>query len=114
MRAASSNHPRTLAALVATLVGVTSCTDSYLYDPRRESEIPADRTVSVEGDFCTPATAEVTRPIKILMVMDASQSMNVNDPDGTRATALIDLMNNLPDDPEIYITLLLFAGSTSA
>jgi len=110
-------HPRSSRWLGAAALAVLlsfSCTDSYLYDPKVEDQIPADRTMAVAGDFCTPPSNAVVRPIKILLVMDASQSMSVNDPDGTRAQAMIDLMSTLPDDPEIYISILLFAGSTSA
>jgi hypothetical protein len=53
------------------------------------------------------------RPIKIALLMDASQSMRVTDPMGQRALAMIELMDNLPQDPEVYITVLTFAGSTS-
>lgn len=92
---------------------ILSCTDTYLEDPRNQSAVPADRTVAVEGEFCTASPNEVVRPIKIALLMDASQSMRVTDPMGTRATAMIDLMANLPQDPEVYITVLTFAGSTS-
>lgn len=102
-----------LHAAVA-VVAIVACTDTYLEDPRNQSEVPADRTVAIEGQLCTASPNEVVRPIKIALLMDASQSMSVSDPNGTRVTAMIDLMNNLPQDPEIYITVLLFAGSTSA
>ncbi len=99
--------------MIATVLAV-ACTDTYLHDPRRTDVIPADRTVALEGEFCTPATGDVVRPIKIAMVFDASQSMSVTDPDGTRAKALIELMDTLPQDPEIYISVMLFAGNVSA
>jgi hypothetical protein len=103
----------TALVLCALLSTSLSCTDTYLEDPRNQSEVPADRTVAVEGEFCTPSPNEVVRPIKIALLMDASQSMRVTDPMGQRALAMIDLMANLPQDPEIYITVLTFAGSTS-
>lgn len=93
---------------------LTTCTSSYLYDERRNLEPPVDRALALEGQFCTIGTNEVVRPIKILLVMDASQSMRVTDPNGTRARALVDLIQNLPNDPEIYISTMLFAGSTTA
>ncbi|MFZ5468928.1 MAG: VWA domain-containing protein [Myxococcota bacterium] len=103
-----------IAALLAAAVVVAACTDTYLYDERRVDQLPADRTFALEGRFCTLGTNEVVRPIKILLAMDASQSMREFDPDGTRATALIELMATLPNDPEIYISVMLFAGSTTA
>lgn len=99
---------------VAVAAAAASCTDTYLYDQRREDQLPVDRTVSMEGEFCTPATNEVVRPIKILIAMDASQSMRVTDPDGTRAQAVVDLLDSLPQEKEVSIVVMLFAGSTTA
>ncbi len=107
--------PALAAALVVGLVAlVAACTDAYLYDERRDEQVPVDRAVAFDGRFCTVGTNEVVRPIKIVVAMDASQSMVVSDPDGTRAVALIDLIENLPTDPEVYIAVVLFAGSTTA
>lgn len=103
---------RALASLA--LAAAAACTDSYLYDERRVDQLPADRTVALEGTVCTAGANEIVRPIKILLAMDASQSMNVTDPDGTRARALIELLDTLPEDPEIHVAVMLFAGSTSA
>lgn len=91
-----------------------SCSDSYLYDERRQQKVPADRTVALEGRFCTLGTNDIVRPIKILIAIDASQSMNATDPNGTRARATIELFNNLPNEPDIYVLVMLFAGSTTA
>lgn len=105
-----------LAAAGVLLAGlaVSSCTDTYLYDQRREDQLPRDRTVSIVGTFCTPSANEVVRPIKILIALDASQSMRVTDPGGTRARATVELIDNLPQDREIYLAVMLFAGSTTA
>lgn len=100
-------------AVVAAVLAI-ACTDTYLIDERRVSSLPADRSLALEGKFCTPATNEVVRPIKIMLALDASQSMAVTDPDGSRAKALIELMDSLPQDPEIYIAVMVFAGSVPA
>ncbi len=100
------------AAVVACLV--TACTNAYLYDERREDQLPRDRTVAIEGEFCTPSTDEVVRPIKVFIAMDASQSMKVTDPNGTRAQAVVDLLDHLPQEKEVEFVVMLFAGSTTA
>lgn len=102
-----------LFAFIAGLV-LAACSDTYLYDERREREIPVDRSVSLQGEFCTPGTDQVVRPIKILLAMDASQSMAVTDPDGSRARAVVELLDNLPQEREVSILVMLFAGSTTA
>lgn len=91
-----------------------ACTDSYLYDERRDDELPVDRAVTVQGQVCTPGTNEIVRPVKVAIAMDSSQSMRVTDPEGTRATALVELLENLPNDDEVYLSVMVFAGSTSA
>lgn len=105
--------PKLVAAGLVVLGALWACTDTYLFDERSQALVPADRTVAIEGDFCTPSPNEVVRPIKIVLAMDASQSMGVTDPNGTRATALVELFRSLPKDPEIYVTTMVFAGSTT-
>ena len=89
-----------------------ACTDTYLYDERRDDELPRDRSLEFQGQFCTPSPNEIIRPIKIVIAMDASQSMKVTDPGGTRAQAVIELIDSLPQEDEIQFVVLLFAGST--
>lgn len=108
------SEARLRAGAAAAALAVLSCTDTYLEDPRNQAEVPADRTVAIEGSFCTDSPAEVVRPIKILVMMDASQSMLTTDPNGVRAQALIDLMNFLPQDPEVEISVMVFAGSATS
>jgi hypothetical protein len=107
-------HRAIAAALAASLALGAACTSSYLYDERRRDVLPVDRSLVVQGTFCTYGANDVVRPIKILIVLDASQSMRVTDPDGTRALAAVKLLNSLPQDPEIYFAVMLFAGSTTA
>ncbi len=102
-----------LAAFLAAAV-FAACTNTYLFDERRDNQVPRDRTLTLEGAFCTPSPNEVVRPIKIILAMDASQSMAVTDPNGSRAKAVIDLLDNLPQEPEINFVVMLFAGSTTA
>lgn len=103
-----------MLSAVAAMAAVAACTDTYLWDQRRDEQVPADRTVQFEGEFCTPSPNQVVRPIKVLLAMDASQSMGVTDPHGTRATAVVALLDSLPQEPEIQFVVMLFAGSTTA
>ncbi|MFY0525373.1 VWA domain-containing protein [Archangium gephyra] len=99
---------------LAGLLTVVACTDAYLYDGRRDQEVPVDRAVALEGQVCTLGSNQVVRPIKLVVALDASQSMNVSDPDGTRATALVELIDSLPQDDEVELAVMVFAGSTTA
>ena len=97
-------------ALASVLV-LDSCTNAFLYDERRSDLLPSERAITLEGRFCTN---QIIRPIKILIAMDASGSMANSDPDGTRATATVNLIGNLPRDPQVFLSVMLFAGSTTA
>ena len=111
----TTNRARLVAAALAGMLGLgVACTQSYLYDERRRDQLPTDRTLTLEGRFCTLGTNDVVRPIKILFAFDASQSMRVSDPNGTRAFAVVQLLNSLPRDPNISFSVMLFAGSTTA
>ena len=111
----SSPRARLFAGALAGMLGLgIACTQSYLYDERRRDQLPTDRTITLEGRFCTLGTNDVVRPIKILFAFDASQSMRVSDPNGTRAFAVVQLLNSLPRDPNISFSVMLFAGSTTA
>lgn len=103
---------RPLARLALLLAAVGGCSDSYLFDPNAGRHGMQDRAVRVAGRFCTEPTTELSRPIKLLFAMDTSESMAATDPDGTRARALVDLLDALPDSPEIELGVLLFAGDT--
>ena len=100
-----------MAALLTLTLG--GCSQSYLYDQLLSSEVPLDRSVALKGTFCSPATNAVVSPLKIVIALDTTLSMNVNDPDGARATATVNLINGLPQDPNVSIAVLLFAGFTS-
>lgn len=107
--------PAAVAAPIAVaLVALVACSDAYLYDERRAADLPVDRAFSLSGEVCTPGTNDIVRPIKIVLALDASQSMRVTDPDGTRATAVIELLQALPNEDEVYVSVMLFAGSTTA
>ncbi|HEY8207115.1 MAG TPA: VWA domain-containing protein [Myxococcaceae bacterium] len=95
------------------VAAAVACSDAFLFDDRRTDQVPVDRAITVKGEFCTPSANDVVRPIKILIAMDASQSMGVTDPNGTRANATVQLLDSLPQDPEIYVAVMLFAGSTT-
>jgi hypothetical protein len=103
---------RWLGASLALMVWAATggCTGTYLYDPNAGLHGMVDRSLRVSGRFCTEPTSSLSRPIKLLVAMDTSESMTTTDPDGTRATALVELLESLPDDPEIFVGVMLFAG----
>ncbi len=106
--------PTRLLALMAALVfSLSGCTDVFLKDPNIGKQGATDRAITVAGEFCAEGAQDVVRPVKILLAMDTSQSMAATDPNGTRAAALVQLLENLPEDPEVYVGVMLFAGDVT-
>lgn len=105
-RPVSARSARTTLLLAA----LVSCTNAQLYDLGETGTPPIDRQVQLQGSFCTLGPNQVVSPIKILFMMDASGSMRRSDPTGSRATAVVNLIQSLPPDPNIYFAVMLFAG----
>ncbi len=99
---------RVLCTLIACALG--ACTDANLIDTGTQGLAPVDRSLQVQGSLCTLGPNDVVSPIKILFAMDATQSMNRSDPTGSRAVATVQLLQSLPQDPNVYFAVMLFAG----
>ncbi len=104
--------PRALFVLSLSLAAAQGCTDAYLYDPNAGKHGAVDRAISVRGQLCTDSPTDLKRPLKILFAMDTSGSMSNSDPLGTRATAMVNLIDALPQVPEVEFAVMLFAGDT--
>lgn len=98
---------RTTCFVLATTL---ACTDTDIYDPRPERELVNERAVRIEGTFCTPPVADARRPLKVLLIIDSSPSLAVTDPDGSRATATVALLESLPREPEVEVAVMVFSG----
>lgn len=76
----TGHMPRWTATGLTALVLLTACTETDLYR-NDEVEIPVyDNKLRVSGRFCTTDPADVVFPLKVMFIIDTSQSMNVNDP----------------------------------
>src|SRR5262249_50407895 len=114
-RSVTIQRARLAAAALAGMLGLgVACTQSYLYDERRRGELPTERALTLQGRFCTLGTNDGLPPVKSPSASAAARSTGVSDPTGTRAFAVVTLLNSLPRDPTISFSVMLFAGSTTA
>ncbi|MBI2892010.1 MAG: VWA domain-containing protein [Deltaproteobacteria bacterium] len=100
---------------------LASCTNADLRDTPDPPPAVLDDKLSIQGHVCTSDPSELTFPVKVIFVIDSSQSMNVSDPvdpadpDGYtgRQKALRDVVAQLlGSNPEgIGIGIVSFAGS---
>lgn len=71
---------------------LSGCTEAAIVKPTEESGPVFDNKLDLSGRFCTSDPNDLKFPVKVLFIIDTSQSMNVSDPvqtnvrDLTRAT----------------------------
>ncbi len=84
MRAARWIWPGLLAlGLVVTwlpVVGLTACTDAALEEIPTPPPAPRDDTLRVDGRLCTRPPDALAFPLRVLFVVDGSESMEITDP----------------------------------
>jgi hypothetical protein len=76
---------------------------------------PIDNLMAVRGKFCTEKPESVEFPVKVLFVVDVSDSMSVTDPPDpadnnytARTRAVIDVVNALAGVPGVEIAIIAF------
>jgi hypothetical protein len=98
MRHATSSLPFVL---------LVACTESNFYIPPVVLEHPVDNKVMVAGGFCAEGANDLESYLKIMFIIDRSNSMRVTDPNNRRISAVREVINEFIDDP---ISLRLRAG----
>lgn len=107
------------AIALALLLGFVGCTDAKLRRAPEPPPTPIDDKLAIQGRVCTSDPSTLTFPVKIILVIDASQSMNVSDPADPltlhtgRRTAAEEVINTLLDQDQegVGIAIVSFAGA---
>lgn len=84
-----------------------ACTDAQLYIPPELTEHSLDNKVRLTGGFCAEGASELDAFLKIMLIIDRSNSMLVTDPTNQRIAAARDLILRFVEDP---VSLKLRAG----
>ncbi len=85
-----------------TCVGLVACSNADLHLPRGLDATIRDNKVSIEGGFCAEAAEDLSSYLKIMLVIDQSNSMNVTDPNNRRVSAAQELVMQFVEDPATY------------
>ncbi len=97
------------SSLLAAVV-IAACTDAGLAAIDDSMVEYIDNKLSITGEFCTSPADEVIFPVKLLIVMDQSASLQCTDPGNNRLTAL-DLMGGELDPlPNVEFGVVGFAS----
>ena len=109
-------------SLAAVALTLTACSQASLYPMEKPPEVRDDR-MTVSGQFCTDEPKPAEFPVRILFIVDISQSMNVTDPEPTvcatavcfsrRATAVEEIVNAYPPGNGIEYGLITFQSSVA-
>jgi hypothetical protein len=100
-----------LAAATVALALSIGCSDRRLV-PIEGEEIPEyDNLVDIDASFCTRRAEEVAFPVKLLLVLDGSGSLQFTDQSGTRRAAVRDLMSSLAPQPDVYVATMVFGSN---
>ncbi len=112
-----------LAACWALSALLAACSDVTLKQVQAGPPPPRDDKIAVEGRFCTDPPKPLEFPLRVLFIVDTSQSMNVTDPAPPTCTAMmcfprrgeavLEVLNAYPGGNGVEYALEQF-GSSSA
>lgn len=101
-------------------LGLVACTNVPLERLPKPPPPPVDNLISIKGRFCTEKPETVEFPVKILFVVDVSDSMSVTDPPDpadnnltARSRAVIDVINTLAGVPGVEIGIIAFDSNVN-
>lgn len=100
----------TITVLLTALVVMvfTACTESGLQQIPEPEPDYVDNLLDVHGEYCTSRAEEMEFPVKILVVMDQSASLQCTDPVMLRDQALRSLVNEVRGNPSVTMGYIGF------
>lgn len=97
---------------LALLLSLTACTEAGLQPLIDDAVLYVDDKLTVAGQFCTSPSDEVAFPVKLLIVIDQSASLQCTDPANNRLTALNLAGADLDVLPNVEFGVIGFASWT--
>jgi len=89
-------------------VAATSCTDSGLEPARGDAGTIYDNELHLTGDVCLSPDTDAVFPVKVLFVVDTSDSMSVTDRSGNRAKAVRTVLTRYQNNPAVTFGVIAF------
>ncbi len=106
-----------LRLLILTLL-LTGCSRAKLEQVPPDPPPPRDDKIDIEGEFCTRSPGELAFPLRVLFIVDTSDSMEVTDPpdeetgESSRVAAVRATWTRLLDEsPFAKIGIMLFSAN---
>ena len=89
----------------------SGCTDRKLKPVELEQPRVVDDLVDIEAEFCTRPVEDVVFPVKLLLVLDTSGSLQFTDQSGLRRAAVRELMSNLATQNDLFVSTIGFGSN---
>ncbi len=99
--------------------GLNGCTDVDIFETPGIGTGQKDDKLKIKGSFCTEHPDELKFPVKIMFIIDCSQSMIVTDPQPTpndfpgRVQAVLDVVQKFRNDPGVAFAILRFEAAAN-
>jgi hypothetical protein len=98
-------------AVVAVVGALGGCSERKLVPVEIDQPDVVDDLVDVEAEFCTRPVEDVTFPVKLLLVMDTSGSLQFTDQAGLRRPAVQQLMSSLATQNDLQVATIGFGSN---
>jgi hypothetical protein len=89
-----SCYLRWLLALSLVVASAASCTESGVQPIEEDNTALVDDLLMISGEVCTSDPTEVVFPVKIMVIVDGSGSMQFTDPSDATTTTVVDSNGN--------------------
>ncbi len=104
-------HRRLATTLLLSAAVVAACTDRSLVPVEGEQPDVVDDLVDIDAEFCTRPVEDVTFPVKLILVLDTSGSLQFTDQSGLRRVAVRQLMSSLSTQNELLVATFGFGSN---
>ncbi|RME23180.1 MAG: VWA domain-containing protein, partial [Deltaproteobacteria bacterium] len=97
----------------------SACTDADVFETPGLGAGAHDDKLKIEGSFCTEHPDELLFPVKIMFIIDCSQSMLVTDPQPSpnefpgRVRAIWDVIQQFRTDPGVSFAIIRFEAAAN-
>ena len=95
-------------AAVVSLLLFSACTDSGLQPYQKPGPAALDDRLRVTAHVCTEPAIDDFFPVKMLFLVDTSDSMSVTDRGGVRAQAVVDVLKRYTGNPSVKFGVIAF------
>lgn len=113
MRTTHPALPALLGTALAWAAALAACSDAGLEPVQADLSQVYDDKLAIKGDLCTQTPGDEFFPVKIMFVIDTSNSMLVTDPGVQRVRAVQQVIDRYAGNPSVKFSVIAFDAVTS-